>query len=394
MKSQITLLAFLQGLFLTNNVTLIAINGLAGYQLATNKALATLPITFYVLGSALATLPAAKWMKLHGRASGFRVGGLAAVVGTLVAFLGLQFHSLSVLCLGTLIAGIYPAFGTSLRFAAAEVADKYNPLFKPKAISWVLMGGVLGGVVGPEMSKLSRAALPVLFAGTYLTLSAFAVLGIVLTHWLKVPQMTAAQASGPVRPLRQILAQPACWVAVLSAVVAYGIMNLLMVATPLAMDVCKHPYAAAALVLEWHVIGMFAPGLFTGNLIVRFGVTRIMFIGAALMLLCSVIALSGVDIMQFLIALFVLGVGWNFLFTGATTLLTTTHTPSEKAKVQGFNELCVFVTMMASSLSSGILLTQNGWAVLQWLAIPVMAVSLITIGWFMLQPKTVGSTAS
>jgi MFS family permease len=391
MKSQIGLLAFLQGLFLTNNVTLIAINGLAGYALASNKALATLPITAYVLGSALTTLPAAQLMKKYGRAPGFRLGGAAAVVGTLVAFFGLQFQSLALLCLGTLIAGAYPAFGSSLRFAAAEVAQAAEPSFKPKAISWVLLGGIMGGIVGPEMSKLSRTALPTLFAGTYLTLSAIALLSIVFTYWLKVPQMSAAAASGPVRPLRQILAQPACWIAVLSAVIAYGVMNLLMVATPLAMDVCKHPYASAALVLEWHVIGMFAPGLFTGNLIVRFGVTRIMLIGAALMFACSLIALTGVDLMQFLAALFVLGVGWNFLFTGATTLLTTTHTPSEKAKVQGFNELCIFATMMSSSLSSGVLLNANGWAMLQWLAMPIMLFSLAAIAWFTLQPAPVQS---
>ncbi len=387
-KPQITLLALLQGLFLTNNVTLIAINGLAGYALAGDKALATIPITTYILGSALATIPAAKYMNTQGRAAGFRLGGAAAVVGTLVAFLGLQFQSLVVLCLGTLIAGGYPAFGTSLRFAAAEVAQASEPAFKPKAISWVLMGGILGGVIGPEMSKLSRTALPVLFSGTYLTLSAVALLGIVLTYWLKIPAIPAEQANGPVRPLKQILAQPACWVAVLCAVVAYGIMNLLMVATPLAMDVCKHPYALAALVLEWHVIGMFAPGLFTGHLMVRFGVLNIMFVGAALMLICSAIALTGVDLMQFLVSLFVLGVGWNFLFTGATTLLTSAHEPSERSKIQGFNELCVFVTMMSSSLSSGLLLHANGWAMLQWFSMPIMALTLAVIGWYWAKTQT------
>jgi MFS family permease len=392
-KSQISLLAFLQGLFLTNQVTLIAVNGLAGYALASNKVLATLPITTYVLGSALATVPAAQMMKRYGRAAGFRWGGAAAVVGTLIAFAAMQFQSLALLCLGTLVAGIYPAFGTSLRFAAAEVAEASDPSFKPKAISWVLMGGIMGGILGPELSKFSRTALPTLFAGTYLTLSVIAILGVVLTAWLRVPAISAAAARGPVRPLTQILAQPACMVAVICAAVAYGVMNLLMVATPLAMDICKHPYASAALVLEWHVIGMFAPGLFTGNLIVRFGTARIMIAGALLMFFCSIIALTGVDLMQFLIALFVLGVGWNFLFTGATTLLTTTHTPSERAKVQGFNELVIFVTQMTSSLSSGVLVNTQGWSTLQWLAMPVVAACLGMIVWYWFQSQTPSSKA-
>ena len=380
-KSQVSLLAVLQGLFLTNNVTLIAINGLAGYALSANKAMATLPITAYVLGSALGTIPAAQYMKVHGRRAGFTLGGIAALIGTLVAFFGLQNQSMMLLCLGTLIAGLYPAFSSSLRFAAAEVADAGDPAFKPKAISWVLAGGIMGAVVGPELSKITRTALPALFSATYLSLSVFALLSIALVQMLKMPTVNQADLGGPTRPLLTIIKEPRCWVAILGATIAYGAMNLLMVATPLAMDVCKHPYASAALVIEWHVIGMFAPGLFTGSLIMRFGTLPIMAVGCVLMLICSVIALSGVDLMNFLGALIALGIGWNFLFTGATTLLTTSYRPAEKAKVQGFNEFCIFSTMITSSASSGALLYANGWNVLHFFAIPLVAIALVVLIW-------------
>ena len=380
-KAQVSLLAALQGLFLTNNVTLIAINGLAGYALSANKAMATLPITAYVLGSALGTIPAAQFMKRNGRRAGFTVGAIAALIGTLVAFLGLQNQSMALLCLGTLIAGLYPAFCSSLRFAAAEVAEAGDPSFKPKAISWVLAGGIMGAVVGPELSKITRTALPALFSATYLSLSAFALLSIALVQLLKMPVVNQTLSGGAARPLLEIIKEPRCWVAILGATIAYGAMNLLMVATPLAMDVCKHPYASAALVIEWHVIGMFAPGLFTGSLISRYGVLPIMAVGCILMLICSVIALAGVDLMNFLAALFVLGIGWNFLFTGATTLLTTSYRSAEKAKVQGFNEFCIFSTMITSSASSGALLYANGWNLLHFFAIPLVTLALFVLIW-------------
>ncbi len=376
---QVTLLALMQGLFLTNNVTLIAINGLAGFALTTNKALATLPITTYLLGSALMTIPASRFMKKHGRAAGYKLGAIAALIGSLVAYFGVQSGSLAMLCVGTLIAGAYPGFSSTLRFTAAEVADAVKPDYKSRAISWVLMGGILGGIIGPELSKLTRTALPGLFSATYLSLSVFALLSLGLAMMLRIPAMPAGQAQGEARPLLEILRQPSCWVAVLAAVIAYAVMNLLMVATPLAMDVCKHPYASAALVIEWHVIGMFAPGLFTGHLIAKFGSLKIMVVGCILMLVCTVIALAGVEIMNFLAALLILGVGWNFLFTGATTLLTQSHRPSEKAKVQGFNELCVFTTMISSSFSSGALLHANGWSMLNWISIPVVIAMLLIL---------------
>jgi MFS family permease len=204
---------------------------------------------------------------------------------------------------------------------------------------------------------------------------------MVLARFLRLPPMGGAPgaSAAPPRPLSVILRTPIAIVAVLSASLAYGVMNLLMVATPLAMDMCRHPYASAALVLEWHIIGMFAPGLFTGGLIARFGVLKIMGFGTVLVLICCAIALAGVDLMNFLAALFLLGVGWNFMFTGATTLLTQAAAPNERARLQGFNEMLVFGTMITSSLSSGVLLHSNGWNLLNWLSIPVTLVVLAAV---------------
>ena len=380
LKSQVGLLAAMQALVLTNNVTLVAITGLAGFQLADNKLMATLPVTGYVLGGAIWAMPAAAFMKRFGRRAGYTVGSVAGMAGALAAWWAMTQASLVMLCLATFVTGLYSAFAASLRFAAADVADTYKPGFKARAISLVLTGGIVGGVLGPEISKWSRTWLPTQFAGSYLTLVGFALLSMALAQLLRLPtpaQAAHAAAGGePARPLREILRQPLCWAAILISALGYGIMNLLMVATPLAMEVCRHPYALAALVLEWHVIGMFLPGLFTGGLITRFGVLPIVVTGCLLMLACVAIALTGVDLMQFLLALTLLGVGWNFMYTGATTMLTSAYRPSEKNKVQGFMDLCVFTTMVTTSASSGAMLMVNGWSVLNLLSLPIVLVAL------------------
>ncbi len=375
------LLWLLQALMLCNNVTLIAINGLAGFILADNKLLATLPVTGYVLGGAIWSMPAAALMRRKGRRFGYTVGSIAAICGSVLAWYAMQERSLWLLCLATFISGIYNAFGASLRFAAADVADAYKPSFKARAISLVLAGGIVGGIVGPEIAKWSRTALATPFAGTYLTLVGFAILSLLMVQFLRLPVTVVATNAAPPRELREILRQPNCWTAIATMALAYGVMNLLMVATPLAMEVCKHPFAAIALVLEWHVIGMFAPGLITGNLIQRFGILPIISVGAVLNLVCIAVALSGVDIMQFVVALALLGIGWNFMYTGGTTLLTTCYKPQEKNKVQGFADSCVFTMMITTSASSGALLHANGWAILNWLSLPFVVLVLVLAFW-------------
>ena len=389
LRTQLALLTCLQALLFTNNTSLIVVNGLAGLAIADSKLLATLPVTGYVLGGAIWAMPAAAVMNRWGRRTGYTIGSLVAALGALLAWYALSQKSLPLLCFATFVLGLYNAFGASLRFAAADVADDQRPSFKAKAISLVVTGGIAGGVIGPELAKWSSAALSTRFAGTYLTLVGFALVSLLLVQLLRLPSMHAgAAAGGPARPMREILRQPACWFAILTASLGYGIMNLLMVATPLAMEVCRHPFSSAALVIEWHVVGMFAPGLFTGALIARFGILPIIVTGCILMLACVSIALSGVDLMQFLSALFLLGVGWNFMYTGGTALLTSTYRPSEKARVQGFADFCVFSVMVTSSASSGALLFVNGWSLLNMLALPFVLALLVialwlsgTLGW-------------
>jgi len=381
LRTQVGLLALLQALLLTNNVTLIAVNGLAGATLASDPLYATMPVTGYVLGSAVTSMMAARVMRLYGRRTGYTVGALFAIVGSLVAWWAVTVHSLSLLVFATFVLGVYNAFGASYRFAAADAADVWRPDFKPKAISLVLAAGIVGGVLGPQLSKFTRDWLPTLFAGSYLALTVFAVLSLVLVQWFRVPESSASAAQGPERPLREILAQPTAWSAVLIAALSYCIMNLVMVATPLAMQVCSHPYSAAATVLAWHVTGMFAPGLFTGSLITRFGVIPVIVTGCLLMLVCAAVSLGGVEIWRFTVALFVLGVGWNFMYTGATSLLTTAYRPSEKNRVQGFNDAVVFAVMVTSSLSSGALLHVQGWYTINAMSIPVVLAALGAALW-------------
>jgi MFS family permease len=387
-RFQVTLLAVLQALLLTNNVTLIAVNGLAGLQLSPSPLLATFPVTGYVLGGAVWAMPAALFMRRYGRRAGYTVGSLVAMLGSLLAWHAMNAGSLALLCLATFVCGLYNAFGASLRFAAADVVDAapeahaaWRERWRPRAISLVLAGGIAGGVVGPEISKWSRGALATPFAGSYLMLVAFAALSLLLVQALHVPVPAKTAAGGSARPLREILRDPVCRVAIACAALAYGVMNLLMVATPLAMEVCGLPYEDAAFVIEWHVIGMFAPGLFSGALIGRFGALPVVFAGATMMLGCVAVALSGVELMHFTVALFALGVGWNFMYTGATALLTKAYRPAEKNKVQGFMDSVVFATMITSSASSGALLFVDGWSVLNLLSLPFVLVALGAVLW-------------
>lgn len=381
LRFQIGLLALLQALLLTNNVTLIAINGLAGLQLADNKLLATLPVTGYVLGGAFWAMPAAAFMRRFGRRAGYTAGSLVAIGGALLGWYALTLGSLWLLCLATFVCGLYNAFGASLRFAAADVAEAWRPDFRARAISLVLTGGIAGGIVGPAVSKWSRGSLETPFAGTYLTLVGFAMGSLLLAQLLRLPSGRQAAAVGEARPLAEILRQPACWVAIVCAALAYGVMNLLMVATPLAMEVCGLPYADAAMVISWHVVGMFGPGLFTGSLISRFGVLPVILCGCLLMLGCVAVALSGVAPMHFLVALFLLGVGWNFMYTGGTALLTSAYRPAEKNRVQGFMDTCVFGVMVTSSAGSGALLFVNGWSILNLLSLPAVLIASGAVLW-------------
>ena len=383
-KKNVALLCATQSLLFTNNTILISINGLAGFALAADKSLATLPVTSYVVGAALTTLPVSHLMRRVGRINGFTIGTLIGILGALICGYAMYTQSFWTLCLGTLVMGIYNASGQYYRFAAADVA---SPDFKSMAISLVMAGGLVGGIIGPQTSKLTKDYFGTEFLATYLALIGFCLIALVLQRMMNIPRLTAAEQKEQGRPLREIARQPAFLVAVLSAMVGYGVMNLLMTATPLAMQSCEHPFSDAAFVIQWHVIAMFAPSFFTGALIRSFGVRAILFTGVLLSLGCVAIALSGVEVMHFWAALVLVGVGWNFMYLGGTTLLTETHTPAERAKVQGANDMAIFITMAVSSASSGWLFSARGWEVMNYGAIPFLVATGLAILFLRARPR-------
>jgi MFS family permease len=384
-KRNVALLAACQALLLTNGVTLMAINGLAGLALAPDRRMATVPIVAYVIGSALSTLPASFFMKHYGRRAGFTLGSALGMVGAATGVLAIFMQSFWLLCLGTFFSGIYNAFGQYYRFAAADMAGAD---FKSRAISLTLAGGIIGGVLGPETSKLTRDLLQPQFMASYALLLVFALASLAIVRQLDIPPLSAEEKRESGRPLSAIMLQPAFIVAMLAAAVGYGVMNLLMSATPLAMDICRHSFSDAAFVLEWHVIGMFAPSFFTGSLIKRFGVQNVLLAGAALMFACVFIAMSGVSLMHFWWALVLLGVGWNFLYIGGTTLLTEVCAPAERAKTQGINDFLIFLAMAGSSLASGMVVTGSGWAALNQLALPFLGITTLSTAVLWLRRRT------
>ncbi len=359
MNSNLWKLAATQGLFLTNNVVFIAINGLVGLRLAPAGWMATLPVMGYVVGGALATGLVAASQRRWGRKVSFQLGLLVALMSVLVCALALVAGNFWLLVAGTVVAGYYSANGQLYRFAAGELAA---PAFREKAVSLVLAGGLVGAVVGPNLANHTRNLFSIPFLGAYLALAGVALLSMGVMATIRFPHGPGKTGGGGGgRPLAEIARQPEFIVAAVGAALSYGVMNLLMAATPLAMDICGLPFADAAFVLQWHVIGMFAPGFVTGSLIARHGVLRVMAAGLALNALCIAIALSGQDLHRFTVALFVLGVGWNFLFTGSTTLAMRSYRPEEKDKAQAAINFGVFTIMAVTSFASGALVTTHGW---------------------------------
>ncbi len=361
MNRNLWLLAICQGLFLTNNVTFIAINGLVGLSLAPLGWMATLPVMGYVVGGALSTPLVARTQTRFGRKGSFQIGLAVAFASALLCAYAAISRNFWLLCAATVVAGYYNANAGLYRFAAAELAA---PSWREKAVSLVMAGGLLGAVLGPNLAARTRTLLDVPFAGAYFALAAVALVSMAVLSFITFPPAPARKAGASGRPLREIMRQPIFIVAAATGALSYVVMNLLMAATPIAMQQCGLPFGDAALVLEWHVIGMFAPGFFTGHLIKRFGALPIMGIGIVLYAGCIAVALSGLELRQFLFALLMLGVGWNFLFTGSTTLSLLAYTPEEKDRAQGALNFFVFATLALSSFASGVLVTTQGWRLL------------------------------
>ena len=385
MNRNLWLLAICQGLFLTNNVVFIAINGLVGLSLAPLGWMATLPVMGYVVGGALSTGVVSRTQQHFGRRLSFQAGLVVAVLSALLCAYAAASSNFWLLCFATLVAGYYNANAGLYRFAAAELTTLEG---RERAVSLVMAGGLLGAVLGPNLASRTRDLFSVPFAGAYLALAGVALVAMVLMAFIRFAPAPARNAVYGGRPLAEIMRQPVFIVAAVSGALSYGVMNLLMAATPIAMQQCRLPFSDAALVLEWHVIGMFAPGFFTGHLIKRFGALPIMGVGLVLNFICILVALSGVELHQFLIALFLLGVGWNFLFTGSTTLSLAAYRPEEKDRAQGALNFFVFATLAVSSLASGVLVTTQGWTLLNLGSLlPVLATGASLV-WLALRPAS------
>ena len=382
-KRNVAVLFFAQAVLGAQIPVTIILGGLAGALLADNRALATLPISIMLLVAMLTAPPAALYMGRFGRRSGFLLGAAAGALGGLLAVGALFDERFELLLLGAAFTGVYLSFQGFFRFAAADTASDD---FKPKAISLVLAGGLINALIGPEIVRLLADAFdPTPYAGAYAAVVGINVIGAFGLLFLRIPKPARRDSpTRPARPLSVIVREPKVITAVLCAMVSYAVMNLVMTATPLVMVDHGFTVGRAADVVRWHVLAMFAPSFFTGHLIARFGHMRV--IGAGLFLLgsCSAIALTGVELPHFYVALVMLGFGWNFGFIGATSLLATAHSPEEQAKVQGINDFFVLGLVAAASFSSGALLHAFGWSAVQFAVVPSLLVAAAAIAWYRL----------
>ena len=381
-RKNLLLLATCQGLMLSCTSLTMATSALVGVILAPDPTLATLPLGLLYFSIMLTMIPSSLLMKRFGRRVGFALGGSAGLVGGLTSALGIYLGSFTLFCIGSATFGIASGFGQYYRFAAAEIVDKS---YKSRAISWVMAGGLVAAFIGPNTASLTREMIPdAVFAASYTAIAVFCAGVIMIQLFIQIPMPSSEEKEGHRRPIRFVLTRPTFLVAVLCAMIAYGTMNLLMTSTPLAMNQREMAFGATAIVIQWHIVGMFAPSFFTGNLIHRFGVLKIMFVGALVLIGCAVVALSGQLYSHFVVGLIMLGIGWNFLYIGGTTLLTEVYSPAEKGSIQGINEFLVFSATAFTALSSGYLHHTLGWETLNRYTIPVVgfaACLIVLLGW-------------
>ncbi|WP_108659053.1 MFS transporter [Acuticoccus kandeliae] len=359
----------------------ISLGGLVGvYLLNETSELATLPVSTMIIGTASGTIPAALILSRLGRRPGFMLGAMLAGTGGIIAFAAIHMTSFPLYCIGTFIGGISAAFVQQYRFAAAEGA---SDTFRPKAISYVLAGGMFAGVIGPQTVIMTKDLFaPVAYAGAYFSQGILALVTIVILMFYKpVFASGALRPSGGEggRPLSVILRQPKMMLAVLCGVVSYSVMSLVMTAAPLAMLNCGFTTAEAATGIQWHVIAMFAPSFFTGSIITRFGAERVAAVGLVLLALSGTTSLLGISLGHFYASLVLLGLGWNFGFIGATTMLTAAQRPEERARTQAANDFIMFGTVALASLSSGVLFSTVGWESINWAMMPMVALPLALI---------------
>jgi predicted MFS family arabinose efflux permease len=387
-KRNVFLLATCQALFMTCTSGVIATSALVGVSLASNSGFATVPLACQFGAGMLATIPASLYMKRFGRKAGFLTGTALGICGVLLSTYAILAGSLVMFCLGSILFGSFAGFSRYFRFAAAEAASAD---YRSKAISLVLAGGVVAAVTGPTLARATVDLFsPVLFAGTYASLAVVqvAIIGVVLM--IRLPPQDEEERTGATRPLIEIIRQPIFIVALLGATISYAVMSFLMSITPVAMKEHHFDFTDSTFVIQGHILGMYLPAFFTGHLIARFGVLEIMLAGACLLVSCVCINLAGTSFLNFFFALALVGVGWNFLFVGATTLLTDCCTPAEKAKTQGFNEFIVFGTIAVGTLTSGTVQHSFGWSGVNYVVLPmIVLVFAVTIWlWRLQRPAT------
>lgn len=385
MRRNVILLSLSQGLLISGTSLVLASSPLVGKALSGQKSLATLPFALLFLTQMATTVPASMFMGRVGRRMGFMTSAIFGLAGAAVTTGGILNGSFVIFCIGMTLIGAFNGFGQYYRFAAADVASQE---YRSRAISYVLAGGVIAAFAGPNLANWSRRLLPEEFAGSYASLILIYLLSFAMAALLKIPPPAAASRTETGRLLSVIARQRAYLVAVASAMVGYGVMNFIMIATPLAMQIYAHPFSDTAFVIQWHVFGMFAPSFFTGHLIRRFGVANIMLTGIVLLALCVGVNIAGTTVMHFWVSLFSLGLGWNFLFVGATTLLTETYSFNEKAKAQALNDFIVFGTVTLTSFSSGAVQHTLGWETVNLGVIPFLVLIVLANLWLRRKPHT------
>lgn len=383
-RRNISVLVTCQALFFMANTIQFSTSALVGHQLAPTPILSTLPLALQFVGIMSTTMPASLLMQRVGRRAGFQLGALFAIASGALGTWAVLAGSFWLFCLAGVLYGSFGAFSNYLRFAAADAADQSGrsdvAALRPRAIAWVMAGGLVAAVLGPELAKATRDLLaPVTFAGCYLATAMLGVALLLAASWLDLPPLRATGRGGEARSTGELVRDPAIVTAFLAAIVGYVTMNLLMTATPLAMLDCGLGFPDTAFVIQWHVVGMFLPSFWTGRIIARFGAPKVIAVGGLLNLVSIGTNLAGLDLTHFVAGLFLLGLGWNFMFIGGTTLLTQSHRPAETAKVQGLNDLLMFTTVSISALTAGMLQQTVGWHVMNVAAIPGVLLILLLL---------------
>ena len=376
-RSNVLLLALCQAAFISTGALMATIGTLAGHALAGNKALATLPATALTVGTALGTIPASLIMRRVGRRPGFIVGSGFTMAGGFVGAWAVVAQSFWLLVAGAFLMGVSSAFAQLYRFAAAEAV---TPERRGRAISLVLAGGLLAGFIGPQLARSTADLLGTRFVASFLCIPLLAVMSMGLMLGLRLPEAAESRTSGRTRPVLAIVRQPLFLVAVVSELAGYGVMNLLMTGTPLAM-VTHHGHGLrdAAFVIEWHLVGMFLPGFFTGTLIQRIGERATIAFGIAVNAASLAVGFTGTTVWHFWLTLLLVGVGWNLMFVGGSTLVTRTYSPAERTKAQAANDFLIWTTVAITSLSSGQLLHRHGWRSILITAGPLLALAAAAI---------------